>query len=762
MNSSYPLPSGSTATRFLRGAGACLLAASLPLFSSGCGSRAPGAGAPEGSSATVTGLVIDTTGTAVAGVAVGAAGVSTATGADGRFSLSVPPRASVVVSFSKAGYLDSAKVAAATAGTTAYVVAAVAPMAAPQPLDATNGGTVTGARGAALTAGPSAFVDPSGNVVTGTVEVSLTPLGPGHAGELAAYPGSLVATTDAGVPAILETFGVLDVTVTQNGTALQVAPGQTVTATIPVTPDPSLAMTQDLWRFDPSTATWDSEGTAQLAGSAYRAQLGHLSFHNIDEPIFSNQASCVTGRVVDAAGNPVKGAYVSPEQGSLYDDLLTTGSDGSYCTWVLPGQTETITADATSAPYGEGSVSVTGGAPIAISFEDFLACPATCTSAPDIVLSQPACTQNTDCASPDDVCCPVGGHGMCLEPIACSRASGQPYCGDGDAACFVEVQLGDGAPSADATGGRTGADASVTPADGSTDAPDVTPTEASAEILPLTDAGACFDLASGLLGQVGTVVPWTVGTAASATPTGGTLAAGTYVLTSEVWSDASCIDGQNGGQSGYVGFRGMARGQSGHGDERDDRARADLLGPSEPARVDPPHVRRGARIHHSGYVARAGSHGRLRRRDWSVRLRRTPLRRRPGERGARLGRERPGVPCRGPRRGVRRFSRKTAGSNRTRSRPRATRSRSSPRERLARRSRCSPSRCSGGPDPHGPLSPSPCALGVRCSNARTCANCRLHLRVRRRCRLRRWQRFVERSVRYASPASLQQLRRSAG
>jgi hypothetical protein len=383
-------------------------------------------------------------------------------------------------------------------------------MAAPQPLDATLGGTVAGARGSSLTAGPGAFVDASGKPVTGTVQVSLTSLSPAVPGELAAYPGALVGSVNGAAPSLLQTFGVLEVTVTQSGQTLQLAAGQTVTVTIPVVSGGTLLPTRDLWSFNLATGIWDHEGTAQLAGSAYTAQLTHFSYHNIDTEIVQGKATCVTGIVVDKSGNPVAGAYVSPQEGATVDWLIQTDSNGRYCTWVLSGASETITADATQAPFGEGSINVTAGAGNAFPDSYPFACSNLgCQSAPNIVLDQPPCATDSDCPS-DDVCCTVSGHGMCLELFACMFAGG---------ATPTVVDGGDGGGSSiDAGGGADG------PYDGGVDA------------APSSDGPTCNDLTFGDAQLVSETV--VAGAPPPTPPAGGAIVSGTYVLSSATYYDA--------------------------------------------------------------------------------------------------------------------------------------------------------------------------------------------------------------------------------
>ena len=375
---------------------------------------------PVQPSTTVGGIVTDSTGTVLSGVTVTAGTATTTTATNGTFSMPASPQTGLVVGFSKTGYLASAKHVTVTAGTSAHVAAALMAMATPVTLDATHGATVAGARGASLKADPGVLVDSTGKTVSGSVLVSLTPLSPAVPGEFAAYPGSLVGSVNGGTPTLLQTYGVLDVTATQNGQEVQIAPGKTVSVTIPVAATGKLPATEELWSFNLTTGVWDHEGTAHLSGSAYTANLAHFSYHNIDSAIQSGQATCVTGIVVDKSGNAVAGAYVSPSEGACVDGLIMTDASGRYCTWLLTGASETITANASASPFGEGSVTVTGGA--AVPFPGSYTCSnLACTSAPNIVLGQTACTTDKDCPA-DYTCCAANGQHMCLQSFACMEA----------------------------------------------------------------------------------------------------------------------------------------------------------------------------------------------------------------------------------------------------------------------------------------------------------------------------------------------------
>src|SRR5262249_33527388 len=135
-----------------------------------CSSSTPKSTTPPTS---VSGLVTDAKGQVLAGVKVSAGGSTTQTAANGTFTLAVAPKPSLVVDFTKDGFLETSKLVVAKEGQTARVAAALMAMAPMQPLDATQGGTVTGDRGASLTAAPGMFVDGSGKAVSGMVEVAL-------------------------------------------------------------------------------------------------------------------------------------------------------------------------------------------------------------------------------------------------------------------------------------------------------------------------------------------------------------------------------------------------------------------------------------------------------------------------------------------------------------------------------------------------------------------------------------------------------------
>jgi hypothetical protein len=298
---------------------------------------AEGLGETEGG-APVRGRVTDIEKNGIDGVEV-ACGASTAsTGGDGSFSLEMEPGMDQVVVFSRAGYVTCSRRVTVVEESPPYVSVTMMMEADPLQLDAGAGGTVTGERGASMAAPPGAFVDGDGSVVSGEVEVYLTPYDPAISEEAWSYPGDLFGLTLEGEIVPLETFGVLDVTVRQGGEELQIREGETVDIAVPAPSWEEQADTAPVWIYDAERGLWieseHGEGTYDPSTNTYSASVGHLSPCNIDRAL---NPTCIRGTVWDALSRPVSGALVEAGP-SLYGDKpngmmssMNTESDGSFC-----------------------------------------------------------------------------------------------------------------------------------------------------------------------------------------------------------------------------------------------------------------------------------------------------------------------------------------------------------------------------------------------------------------------------------------------
>lgn len=313
-------------------AGASLLAllagACLPSFPDLSGDRPPVDTTPR-----VAGTVLDADGAALADVVVLQDGRELGTtDSAGRFEVAASAGDIVVLQFHKPGHVRGLERVQIADGPTALRVTLLdqAPAIA---FDADLGGKVIGMRGASIDAAPGSFVDRQGRAIGGMVDVHLTPLNPGIAAELAAYPGDGRARTADGATVQLETFGVVDVTVRQGDVDLTIADGMGVVVEFPL-PDPMPAeppATIALWGFDDATGEWTEEGVAtlDLDRGVYVGTITHLSPWNCDQPL---EATCLEGRVVDASGDGIPGAYVIA-RGLDYagDSAATAGDGGEFC-----------------------------------------------------------------------------------------------------------------------------------------------------------------------------------------------------------------------------------------------------------------------------------------------------------------------------------------------------------------------------------------------------------------------------------------------
>lgn len=298
--------------------------------------------------ATVEGFVATVDGEPLADVLVAVDGAQTVTNSDGHFILDTPADdgATIVVALQKQGWVRGLERLDARDGAINVVRAVMMAEAAAVPLDASAGGQVTGLRNAAIVAPPGAFVHADGRPVDGLVDVHLTPLNPAVAEEYDAYPGDGLARDASGTLIQLETFGVIDVTVRQDGETLDIADGMGVEVQIPL-PDPAPLdppPTMPLWSFEDESGQWVEEGLLTLDAQAgvYRGTLPHLSPWNADQPL---SATCVRGKVDDPQGRPVAGAMVFA-QGVDYlgGSTAVTDSDGEFCVAVRKSSTVEVTA----------------------------------------------------------------------------------------------------------------------------------------------------------------------------------------------------------------------------------------------------------------------------------------------------------------------------------------------------------------------------------------------------------------------------------
>jgi len=237
-------------------------------------------------------------------------GVTATTDASGEYVIQTDS-GSAVATYSAEGYLPSVRKVTIADGSPTAAHLELRVRAAATPVNADTGGMVAGTRGATVMIDPGALSGPGGTSVGGMVDVYLTPVDPSMDDEVQALTGSFEGQSMEGT-SLLESFGMVEITIMQGDEELQVAPGETLAIRIPApagaTPG-DLPATMPLWSLDEATGQWVEEGTATLdvATNTYEAEISHMSSWNADK---TAEATCVTGTAVDENGDPVAGAEV--------------------------------------------------------------------------------------------------------------------------------------------------------------------------------------------------------------------------------------------------------------------------------------------------------------------------------------------------------------------------------------------------------------------------------------------------------------------
>ena len=233
--------------------------------------------ATAGVQATVTGIVSNATGNALAGVSAqlvgGAAGASS--GSDGKLSINLPTGVPLLLRLSKSGYVDQlVPIQMRSGAANSMFKSSLLARENPQSLDARDGGTLSGKQGAALTLAAGSLVDASGAPFNGTAQVSISPLDVSGA-QVAAFPGSFQGLMPDGAATPIASYGTVEYALSANGQKLQVAPGHTAGVLIPVYASNhldgsavSIGQQIPLWSLDEALGHWVQEGFGTVVASA--------------------------------------------------------------------------------------------------------------------------------------------------------------------------------------------------------------------------------------------------------------------------------------------------------------------------------------------------------------------------------------------------------------------------------------------------------------------------------------------------------------
>ncbi|MEM7436099.1 MAG: choice-of-anchor J domain-containing protein [Myxococcota bacterium] len=274
------------------------------------------------------GTVQDGSGRPIERATIEVAGGRATTNNNGAFVIATNVTGDAIAKFQANGYLPTVRRVTIVDGspTAAHVI--LKHRAAAQQLMADAGGTIEGARNAAVTIEPGDLSSSKQTSATGMVDVYVTPVDPSDGDEIQA----LTASFDDGVD-LLESFGMVDVTIMQGANELDVAEGETLEIRIPAPTDATggdLPDSMPLWSLDEETGRWVEEGTLTLnrTNDTYVGEVEHLSAWNAD---VRATATCMTGIAIDQAGDPVPGAAINTT-GVDYrgSSVATTGDDGRF------------------------------------------------------------------------------------------------------------------------------------------------------------------------------------------------------------------------------------------------------------------------------------------------------------------------------------------------------------------------------------------------------------------------------------------------
>jgi hypothetical protein len=315
------------------------------------------------SSARITGIVKDQTGTPVTGVTITAHGKTAVTGTFGEFNIESRTGSRVYVKAEKNGYFTgtATEVAAGDGITNVQIILAAQVIAAT--FDASAGGTAQDPNGNEVSIPSDGIVTTSGTSYSGDVNVSLLHLDPTSPDfGLLTQGADMVATNAAGAEGALYSYGVLKVELTDNsGNELQLAAGKTSTIrmTIPSSQLATAPATIPLWYFDENAGQWIEDGFATKTGNEYVGTVTHFTDWNCD--VFSSSQATITGKVIDCNGKPVPFAsvrtgqsYAYTDQNGVYTRRVPSGIDLDIMLTIGYGQNYTTSSAVTVSALSPG------------------------------------------------------------------------------------------------------------------------------------------------------------------------------------------------------------------------------------------------------------------------------------------------------------------------------------------------------------------------------------------------------------------------
>ena len=283
----------------------------------------------------VRGVVQDTQGTPLAGVAVVSKHGTTSTNDEGRYQLKLP-EGSAVLKFSSSKHVSTIKEVPVSKEHATMLHVKLLKAAPAMQIPADEDGEIRGDSNSKSRViakyTKNSFVKGNKEVASGKLVARLTNIDASSEAGQEAAPGAFIGN-DGGNRVPLESGGMLQIDVRDaSGEKLKLKAGEKLSVQFPVPegmkePPP----TMPLWSFNEETGEWDkkTEVATLVDKSYYKADLPHMSSWNCDRPL---EATCIMGCAKDAeTGEPLAGAQVTASgRDYVGSSSATTGADGCF------------------------------------------------------------------------------------------------------------------------------------------------------------------------------------------------------------------------------------------------------------------------------------------------------------------------------------------------------------------------------------------------------------------------------------------------
>jgi PKD domain len=259
-----------------------------------------------GNALNVIGTIIDATGAPLVGVRVNLEEkILGSSDASGKITITVPTGVPLNLVLSKNGFAQSFAALEFPIGSNASNADFKATMLArspTQPMNANTGGTITGMDNARLEISANSLETLNGTPVSGSVNVSLTPVDINDEKEKNSFPGSFDGMQQNGVTMGIVSLGTTEFNLEQNGQRLNLKPGSSAKVRLPMYADTNLdgssiklGDTVPLWSLNEQTGDWVQEGVGIVVdlGAGTRvleAVVTHFSWWNVDIGFTSSNA----------------------------------------------------------------------------------------------------------------------------------------------------------------------------------------------------------------------------------------------------------------------------------------------------------------------------------------------------------------------------------------------------------------------------------------------------------------------------------------